>query len=127
MIKTKWIWKTRNTCVLQIHNWDFVQIFQQTQAPVCFLTWQFALLKKKWSVAGIPWYYTKKEKKWTNSCSITNYFVYYLGIPATLHSLSNSVEYITGEIDFLNWNLTLEKCSDCLPADFDKNRLHGDI
>ena len=53
-----------------------------------------SLLKRKLSVARIPRYYTKYFVKiwnaWTNSSSITNYFVQNLGIFSTLHFLSNS-------------------------------------
>ena len=44
-------------------------------------------MKRKYNVVGIPRYNTKIGKAWTNSCSITTYFVQYLGTPA-IHFIS---------------------------------------
>ena len=48
------------------------------------MLWEFRDIAQKSS-----WYYTKIGKAWTNLCSITNYFVYYIVIPAAINFLSN--------------------------------------
>ena len=60
----------------------------------------------KWSVAGIPRYeYYTKITNSTHSWSIMNQSVQYLGIPATLHFLSNRV---TASCNIYDWAILLE-------------------
>ena len=82
------VYKSWDTVILwslyvQLNCWMVVAVLAALQDST--------LLEKKWSVAGKARYYTKIGKSWTNSCSITNQSVQYLGILATLHFLSNSV------------------------------------
>ena len=74
---------------------EFVNLGKGNKPYTLFYT----LLQKKFNVAGIPRYYMKyfvilhenRKKTRTILWSITNYFVYFLVSPATLHFLSNSV------------------------------------